>query len=281
MKRFNEFLDEDIIKEDIFEEQNLVVFCWGRFNPPTKGHGMVFSKAYSYAQKKQASFYIFTSQTQDDDKNPLSYEDKIKALKAYFPQYSRHIVYSPKIKTLFNVVDKLISNDFDRGWLVVGDDRVNTFQEQMEKYYKEKLPITVMSAGFRSGGEPFDEGDTEDMEYVSGSSAREAAKSGDYAKFKSLSPTNVSDKKAKGIFHLIRKAYGINNIEQEEQEMNIPPEREEFFKTRNEWKEGDMIITKESSKIGEIVSVGPNFIKVKFLDEDKEASIWPWDVQKL
>ena len=287
MKKFKDFLEDDKDTEDseenILEDDNLVVFCWGRFNPPTKGHGMLFSKAYSYAHSKNASFYIFTSQTYDKDKNPLPYNEKVKILKSYFPQYASHIIYSEKIKTLFNAVDSLIVEDFDKAVLFVGQDRVNTFQDQMNKYFREKFPVKVLSVGNRIDGEDEDllDDDSFDTEYISGSAAREAAKNGNYAAFRKMSPTNVSDKKVKKVFHDIRKAYGVNNEIPKEQDINIPPERDDFFKSKNEWVIGNRVIS--DGREAEIVEVGANYIKVQFLDEDHNniKRLWPWDVKKL
>ena len=58
-----------------------VVFFFVRFQPPTKGHEIIFNKANDIATETTSRLLIFTSQTQDEDRNPLSYHDKIKYLR--------------------------------------------------------------------------------------------------------------------------------------------------------------------------------------------------------
>ena len=70
MKSFKQF-KEDSIKE--------VVVTFGRFNPPTVGHGKLLKKVSDLA--KGADYKIYASQSNDPKKNPLKYEDKIKFLK--------------------------------------------------------------------------------------------------------------------------------------------------------------------------------------------------------
>lgn len=54
---------------------NPAVFTFGRFNPPTIGHGKLLDKVASV--RPDAKYYVFVSHTQDAKKNPLDYETKI------------------------------------------------------------------------------------------------------------------------------------------------------------------------------------------------------------
>ena len=73
MKSFNKFLTE--------AKNKGAVFTFGRFNPPTTGHGKLVDKL-----KKESSggyqVMLFTSHSNDPKKNPLSHKDKIKYLHA-------------------------------------------------------------------------------------------------------------------------------------------------------------------------------------------------------
>ena len=75
--------------KDLFEDTNKhVTFCFGRFNPPTLGH----KKLFDTMKKEGGEMKIFTSQSQDKKKNPLSYEQKIDYLRKLFPQYNGNII---------------------------------------------------------------------------------------------------------------------------------------------------------------------------------------------
>lgn len=274
------------ISEDILEEKRRVVFCWGRFNPPTRGHEYVFDKAASFAARHKASFYVFCSQTQDGEKNPLSYQEKIEALRSYFPQYKPHIVYVPRVKTLFNVVDKLIEEGFEKGYLLVGEDRAVEFQEQMDKYFSGKIDIKVRSAGAREDGEGLDPELTggDDIEYVAASEARKAAEDNDFRKFKELAPSGAREEHVKSVFYKVRKALGHSNEPKEgapDHEVKATDKREEFFRNRDSWNVGDSILVDATDEVGKIASVGSNFVTVQFLGEEKERKVWPWDVTRL
>ena len=60
-----------------------VVFTFGRFNPVTAGHEIMIKDVIKQAKSRGGQPLIFTSQTQDKKKNPLSYKDKIKFLKHF------------------------------------------------------------------------------------------------------------------------------------------------------------------------------------------------------
>ena len=70
--RYRQYIEEEAKKKP-------VVFTFGRFNPVTAGHEIMVDAVMAAAKKKSGQAMIFTSQTQDKKKNPLSYKDKIKS----------------------------------------------------------------------------------------------------------------------------------------------------------------------------------------------------------
>ena len=48
------------------------VMVFGRFNPPTIGHGKLLESAGNIARRFNAELYVYGSQSQDSKKNPLS-----------------------------------------------------------------------------------------------------------------------------------------------------------------------------------------------------------------
>ena len=58
-------------------ENKTAIISWGRFNPPTIGHEIVFKIANDLAKKDKADFFIIPSETTDKQKNPLTLQEKI------------------------------------------------------------------------------------------------------------------------------------------------------------------------------------------------------------
>ena len=63
-------------KTYLVEEEKTVYFTFGRMNPPTIGHEKLLNSLSSRAGNNP--YRIFLSQSQDKNKNPLSYKDKVK-----------------------------------------------------------------------------------------------------------------------------------------------------------------------------------------------------------
>ena len=57
-----------------------IFLIFGRFQPPTIGHELLFKNALSRARREQSDTAVFVSHTQDR-KNPLSYEDKVSVIR--------------------------------------------------------------------------------------------------------------------------------------------------------------------------------------------------------
>ena len=57
------------------EKKKEVVFTFGRFNPPTIGHGKLLAKVAAAAIGND--YRIYASQSSDPKKNPLEYKEKI------------------------------------------------------------------------------------------------------------------------------------------------------------------------------------------------------------
>lgn len=269
MLTFRDTISENLFKEEIAPERS-IVFCWGRFNPPTLGHQVVFQRAKRLSKAKEASFQIFTSQTHDQDKNPLSYDEKISTLRRYFPKLSSSIVKNDNIRTLFDVVENLIANNFTKGWLVVGEDRVMTFQKQMNRYYSDKIKIQVVSAGDRdsSGG----------VKSISGSVLRNYVKNKNLEMFKKYSPTGVEDTILEDVYHMIRRAYGISHQTSEGIELPRSEAREKLYS--GYFKPGDMVLANE--EIGKVKSIGANYVNVEMLAKAGQVKqFWTSDITKI
>lgn len=195
MKSFNKFLTE--------AKNKGAVFTFGRFNPPTTGHGKLVDKLKK--ESKGDDVLLFTSHSNDKVKNPLSHRDKIKYLKNFFGK----IVADVNARTVFEIATELHKKKYTRIKMVVGSDRVGEFTTLLNKYNGVKArhgfykfeEINIVSAGERDP-------DADDVSGMSASKLRGYAEAGDFDNFKQGVPT-----KNKGLiqklYNDIRKGMGI------------------------------------------------------------------------
>ena len=136
-----------------------VVFTYGRFNPPHLGHKMMIEEMLKLGKK----VVVVVSHSQDDNKNPLSVADKVKILKTWFPKVD--IRASSKNRPIAKIAENFNENSI----MIVGEDRANAFKFLPVKRQSVKRPPNAPSA----------------------TKARNAAKAGNIATFKSLTGYNT------------------------------------------------------------------------------------------
>lgn len=179
-----------------------VVFTFGRYNPPTTGHAELINYAVRLAHRTGAEHRIYTSQSHDSSKNPLSPRQKMTFLRQVFPGVN--FVDDPSMKTAFHICKKLAEEGYEDVVFVVGDDRVAEFSNSLGKYVKPRTAkdfdpkkhypfkkFKVESSGARKKG-------------ISGTDLRAAVRKGDFATFAKASAAR--DKTlARKIFDATRK----------------------------------------------------------------------------
>jgi nicotinic acid mononucleotide adenylyltransferase len=176
-----------------------VAFAFGRFNPPTIGHKKLIDTVVDAADG--GDFYIFTSQSQDPDKNPLDYQTKVNFLKKLFPDIQDKIVYDVSIKNVLQAADKLKANGYTDATFVCGSDRVPEFTKLLNTWNgMDKTPrfgvLNIISSGEREDG-------MEGVGGVSASMAREFVKNNDFESFKGTVPNNPQ--LAKELFDAVKQ----------------------------------------------------------------------------
>jgi hypothetical protein len=190
-------------------------FCFGRMNPPTLGHRQLINTVTQAAQG--GDFYIFTSQSQDSEKNPLDYKTKVQFLRALYPNIANHIVYDTNVKTIMHVAGWLYNHGYTAVTFVAGADRLADFKELLTKYngvegkhnYYKFDQINFVSSGDRDA-------DDNGVEGISASAARNAAKEGDIELFAQITGAGIF---TKSLYNAVRRG------------MNIPSELNEFAPT--------------------------------------------------
>lgn len=264
-------LNEDTIKT--------AVFCWGRFQPVTKGHGLVFQQAYNIAKETNGSFFVFTSQTQNDDNSPIEYAQKVEFMRKLFPKISSRIIYDERVRTLFDVAQKLYKSGYQKIVLVVGSDKVATFRDTLNNYNGKKARTTDLFYQFKQievvqAGDDRVEGENS-LRGTSGTEAREAAKEGDFDKFLSILPKG-DIRIVRQIFNVIRQRYGLGENPTESVELNRDSNREEFF-SGEMFNPGDIVKYKGREAI--IESLGCNFVRLEI--DGFVKKVWTRDIEKL
>ena len=171
---------------DLQEKPRTIAFTFGRFNPPTIGHGKLLDKLNSV---RADDTFIYASHSQNPEKDPLQYVKKIAYMKKSFPKHKKDIVVS-KARNVFEIVVEIqkkynpASAEFLSLIMVVGSDRVKEFStllntyngvESRHGYYKFKT-IQVISAGQRDP-------DAQGATGMSASKMRAAAEMSDFKSF--------------------------------------------------------------------------------------------------
>jgi Zeta toxin/Cytidylyltransferase-like len=195
-----------------------IVFTFGRYNPPTTGHAELITYAVKLAQRTGADHRIYTSNSHDASKNPLSPRQKVSFLKQIFPGVN--FIADPAMKTAFAICKKLTDEGYEDVTFVVGDDRVAEFTRSLSKYVKPKTAkdfnpkihypfkkFKVVSSGARKQG-------------ISGTDLRAAVRKGDFATFAKASAAR--DKS------LARKIFTATRTQLSEQFLHEEMTRKEF-----------------------------------------------------
>lgn len=199
------------MKTFVESQEKTAVFTYGRNNPPTVGHEKLFDKVVDVASKHGTTPHIFTSHSQDNKKNPLSGEQKVKLIKHAYPK--AHVAASSKeMPSMLHVAKHLHDQGHHHLVMVAGSDRVQEYKDKLNQYngtHEKALynfkSIKVVSAGQRDP-------DAEGAAGMSGTKLRSHAIAGNKEAFKSGLMSKLSDKHKEEVFHNVRKALKIDEI---------------------------------------------------------------------
>lgn len=201
---------------ELFEASSDVkhlTFCFGRMNPPTKGHKQLLDKVASQG----GDYLIFPSRPNPKTKkqklsNPLSVEEKIHFLKLMFPSYAHDIVDDPNLNTFLKVCDHVYKKGYNHITIVAGSDKLEELVSLCKQYngsdsahgYYKFETIEGKSSGARDP-------DSEGVEGVSATKARVAAEAGDIEKFESITGAGEHTKE---LYNAVRKGLGIEEVQE-------------------------------------------------------------------
>tara|TARA_Y200000002_G_scaffold370419_1_gene365885 strand:+ start:347 stop:1420 length:1074 start_codon:yes stop_codon:yes gene_type:complete len=233
-------------------------------NPPTAGHEKLLD--FLKAKAGNNPFRIYLTQTEDNNKNPIPFVQKVKFARKGFPQYARQIMLDKKLKTIFNAMTSFYDEGFKRVVIVAGDDRVREYEITLKKYNGKEGKhgfynferITVLSAGKR---DPESKG----VEGVSGTKLREYVKSGDFTKFAQYMPKRLSNADTKSVYNAVRKGLGLNEQKEFRNHIQLDSvsETREAYISGSLCNVGDKVIIKETDEVAEVKVLGTNYVIVE------------------
>lgn len=174
-----------------------IVITFGRYNPPTIGHQLVFDTVLREAGRDDHR--IFTGHTQDSKKNPLNFNQKIKWLKKMFPRLN--ISSDPTILNIFNALAKLVDEGYNYVVLVTGSDRIAEFERVILPYINNPDPEKRLNlVKFESVSAGDRDPDSDDVSGMSSSKMREFARQNSFEQFLSGLPKSLSERDALDLF---------------------------------------------------------------------------------
>ena len=99
-----------------------VVFTYGRFNPPHKGHRVMIEQIIETARRTNKTPVVVVSHTYGNAKNPLPVENKVRILRRWFPGVT--ILTSAKDRSIAKIAQNFNKNSI----MVIGQNRKNSFK---------------------------------------------------------------------------------------------------------------------------------------------------------
>ena len=239
-------------------ETETLTVAFGRFNPPTVGHGKLLAAAKKAAT--DSDLKIYPSRTQDPKKNPLDPDMKISFMKKMFPDYSDNIINDDQMKSIFDVLVNA-NGEYKNVNIIVGSDRQAEFENLATKYNGELYDfenIRVISAGMRDA-------DAAGVEGMSASKMRKAVVDGDFNTFRQGTPKELSNDDTQSLFNAVQTSMKVKAKKKVAEMWEIAPKQDpkglrENYVAGNVFNLGDIVENLNTGLIGEIVRRGTNHL---------------------
>ena len=254
-----------------------LTITFGRFNPPTVGHGKLLDAAKRASEG--GDIKIYPSRSQDPKKNPLDPDMKISFMKKMFPDYAESIINDSDMKTIFNVLVTASEDGYANVNIIVGSDRQAEFENLAQKYngqlYNFDL-IRVISAGVRDA-------DAEGVEGMSASKMRKAVADDDFESFRKGTPKELNDADTQSLFDAVRGGMKLKKKAVAET-WEIAPKcdpkglREKYI-NKEIYNIGDRVENLNTGLIGEIIRRGTNHL-ICVTKENYMFKSWVKDVME-
>ena len=188
-----------LITEILEAPSKTAVFAFGRMNPPTAGH----KKIGEVIKAQPGDPFIFITHTQNAKTDPLSFSQKPTFAQKMFPMIK---VGDKAVRTWVQAMQKLEQMGYTDIIYVAGSDRVNQFNELLNKYNGKEYnfnSIKVVSAGERDP-------DAQGLEGMSASKMRDLAARGDKRTFINAVP--IDPKTAEEMYNQVRTGLQLDPV---------------------------------------------------------------------
>ena len=260
------------------ETTETLTIAFGRFNPPTVGHGKLLAAAQKAAQGEDMK--IYPSRSQDAKKNPLDPDMKVSFMKKMFPDYAENIVNDDEMKSIFNVLTMADEGGYRNVNIIVGSDRQAEFENLATKYNGDLYNfenIRVISAGVRDA-------DAEGVEGMSASKMRKAVVDDDFKAFRSGTPKELDDGDTQALFDAVRAGMKFKKKKEVAEMWEIAPKCDPKG-LRNQYvggliyRIGDIVESLHTGLVGKIIRRGTNHL-ICVTEEDYMFKSWIRDVME-
>ena len=261
------------------ETTETLTVAFGRFNPPTVGHGKLLAAAKKAAEGEDLK--IYPSRSQDAKINPLDPDMKVSFMKKMFPDFAEVIINDDEMKSIFDVLVAANESGYKNVNIIVGSDRQSEFENLATKYNGELYNfdnIRVISAGVRDA-------DAEGVEGMSASKMRKAVVDDDFDSFRKGTPKELDDGDTTALFDAVRQGMGSKKKKKEVAEMwEIAPKYDQGG-LRNQYvrgliyRMGDIVESLNTGLVGKIIRRGTNHL-ICVTEEDYMFKSWIRDVME-
>ena len=260
------------------ETTETLTVAFGRFNPPTVGHGKLLAAAQKAAQGEDMK--IYPSRSQDPKKNPLDPDMKISFMKKMFPEYEENIINDDEMRSIFNVLTTADEQGYRNVNIIVGSDRQAEFENLATKYNGDLYDfenIRVISAGVRDA-------DAEGVEGMSASKMRKAVIDGDFDSFRRGTPKELDDGDTQALFDAVRSGMKVKKKKEVAEMWEIAPKcdpkglREQYVGGLI-YRIGDIVESLHTGLVGKIIRRGTNHL-ICVTEENYMFKSWIRDVME-
>ena len=188
-----------LITEILEAPNKTAVFAFGRMNPPTAGH----KKIGEVIKAQPGDPFMFVTHTQNAKTDPLTFSQKLTFAQKMFPMIK---IGDKAVRTWVQAMQKLEQMGYTDIIYVAGSDRVNQFNELLNKYNGKEYnfnSVKVVSAGERDP-------DAQGLEGMSASKMRDLAARGDKRAFINAVP--IDPKTAEEMYNQVRTGLKLNPV---------------------------------------------------------------------
>ena len=182
------------------DNEKTMVWTFGRFNPFTKGHELLWDAVTKEGKKRRADSSIYTSFSVNEKKNPLSTQDKIYFMRKVINKSTR-VSDDSTLRNTQQIAKDLIAKGYTKLVLVVGADRLKDFEamkKQVQGFSDGMCVLEVVSFS----------GKTRIGNY-SGTRMRQFAKDDDFNGFYADLPKAINKKDAMDLFKKVQIGLGV------------------------------------------------------------------------